>query len=415
MNRRIQDMKALEGLKIADFSWVFTGPLITKTLAEYGAQVIKIEGKVRGDGERRRHPYKDHVMGLNRALHFNQNNTTKYSIAINLANPNGVELAKKLVVWADVVVENFAAGAIDRMGLGYNELKKIKPDIIMLSASMQGQTGPHATHPGYGHQLSALTGFHQIVGWPDRAPQHFSAYTDFVSPHFGLAIILAALDYRRRTGLGQHFDMSQYESGLHFLASSILDYQVNGRVATRNGNRCDYAAPHGAYRCRDIYRSNVLVDRWCTISVFTDDEWHGFCRVLGNPSWTLDERFATLLGRKQNEDQLEKLVEAWTCSRYAEDVMSTMQAGGVPAGIVAVAEDQLDHDPQLKYRRVFPELAHTEVGTYRAPVPPFTLSKSEVQIWAAPLIGEHNEYVCKEILKMSDEEIADAIITGALE
>ena len=160
--------KLLEGIKVADFSWVFAGPLTTKTLADCGAQVIRIEGVTRPDVERIRHPYKDEVPGMNRALHFNQHNTGKLSIAVNLAIPKGKELAKKIVARSDVVVENFSGGAMKRMGLGYEELKKLKPDIIMLSACMQGQSGPHANHPGFGHHLTALSGFHHIVGWPDR-------------------------------------------------------------------------------------------------------------------------------------------------------------------------------------------------------------------------------------------------------
>jgi benzylsuccinate CoA-transferase BbsF subunit len=400
--------KPLGGIKVADFGWVFTVPLITKTMGDLGAEVIKIEGTTRGDGERRRHPYKDHEPGLNRATDFNYNNTSKLSVAVNLTHKKGIEVAKRLVAWADIVVENFAAGAMEKLGLGYEELRKIKPDIIMLSASMQGQTGPHARHPGYGHHLTALAGFHHLVGWPDRPSQHFGPYTDWVSPQFGLVALLSALDYRRRTGKGQYFDLSQYEVGEHFLAPLLLDYTLNGRIATRVGNRDAYAAPHGAYRCRGE-------DRWCAIGVFTDEEWKCFCRVIGNPQWTKEARFASLAERKRNEDELDRLVEAWTVNYPPEEVMNLMQAAGVPAGLVETEEDMMEHDPQFRHANFFRTLDHAEVGKYRSPRPPFVLSKAACEVRCAPLIGEHNAYVCKEILAMDDEEIAELVTEGVIE
>ena len=202
--------------------------------------------------------------------------------------------------------------------------------------------------------------------------------------------------------------MSQYENGVHFMAPLILDYVVNQRVANRMGNRYPYAAPHGAYRCRGE-------DRWCAIAVFTDEEWQSFCKVIGNPAWTNDPKFSTLLARKENEEELDRLVEEWTINHSAEEVMSMMQAAGVAAGTVQTAEDLLEHDPQLKHRHFFWELEHPEIGKYRARRPPFMLSKSPCELRRAPLLGEHNEYVLKEILGMSDEEIAELVIEGVIE
>ena len=206
--------KALEGIKVADFGWILVGPITGKLLADYGADVIKIEGRKRIDLLRTTRPFKDSTPGENRAGDFNQYNTSKRSLALNLAHPKGKEVAKRLVAWADIVSENFAGGAMERMGLGYEELKKVKTDIIMLSTCMQGQTGPHANHPGFGFHLAALSGFNSIVGWPDRFPAGVGPYTDFTAPRFNVLAILAALDYRNRTGKGQHLDMSQYESGV---------------------------------------------------------------------------------------------------------------------------------------------------------------------------------------------------------
>jgi len=400
--------KPLEGVKIADFSRYITGPLATKTLADYGAQVIRIEGRTRPDFTRTTPPFKDGVTGLNRSGCFNQYNTSKLSIALNLARPRGVEIAKQLVAWADVVVENFAGGAMERMGFGYEELKKIKPDIIMLSTCMQGQKGPHSTHAGYGYHLTALSGATNIAGWPDREPPWLGPYTDYIAPHFNAFVLLAALDYRRRTGKGLYFDMSQYENGIQFLAPLILDYVVNGRVADRMGNRNDRAAPHGAYRCRGE-------DRWCAIAVFTDDEWRSFCRVMGNPGWANNLKFSTLRDRKNNEDELDRLIEEWTVNYSPEEVMTLLQKAGVGAGVLQNGEDLLGKDPQLKHRKYFWELDHSEIGKHCAHGQAFTLSKTDYDIKGVPLLGEHNERVLKEILGMSDEEIAELVIEGILE
>jgi benzylsuccinate CoA-transferase BbsF subunit len=314
--------KLLEGVNVVDFTWHLTGPLTTKFLSDCGAEVIHVESRKRPDIQR-----VNDTKGS-----FNQFHTGKLGITLNLAVPAGLELAKKLIARADVVVENFSGGAMERMGLGYAVLKKIKPDIIMLSSCMQGQTGPHARLPGSGHKLTGLAGFSTITGWPDRLPGNILAYTDFIGPRFNVIAILAALEYRRRTGKGQYLDMSQYENSIHFMTPLILDYVVNKRTAERQGNQCSYAAPHNAYRCRGE-------DRWCVIAVFTDDEWQSLGRVLGNPAWTGDPKFATLLGRKQNEAELDRRLEEWTISRTAEEVMTSMQAAGVAAGVVETGED----------------------------------------------------------------------------
>jgi len=399
----------LEGVKVADFCWALAGPRSVKILSDHGAEVIKIEGrKKRLDNQRVTAPFKDNIVGVNRAAIFNPYNTGKLSVALNLAHPKGVEIAKRLVTWADVVTENFSGGSMKRMGLGYEELKKVKPDIIMLSSCVQGQTGPHASLQGFGIHLAALAGFRNITGWPDREPAGLEVYTDFIVSHFAVPTILAALLYRNRTGKGQYLDMSQYESALHLLTPLILDKEVNGRVATRMGNHLDNAAPHGTYRCYGE-------DRWCAIAVFTDQEWDSFCNVIGNPEWTKDQKFNTLLARNKYEEELDILVETWTVNQSAEEVMHLMQAAGVAAGVVETVEDIIEHDPQLKHRHFHWRLAHPEMGNYIASGPSFVLSKSPCELQRAPLLGEHNEYVLKDILGMSDDEIADLVIEGVVE
>ncbi|MFC1991756.1 CaiB/BaiF CoA transferase family protein [Chloroflexota bacterium] len=392
--------KLLEGIRVVDFTWHLTGPLSTKHFSDLGAEVIIVESR-RRPGWRRGEP---------RSPRGNdQYCTSKLSVTINTRDPRGIELAKQLVAHSDIVVENYAGGAIKRMGLGYEVLKEIKPDIIMLSTSMQGQTGPHFNHPGSGHKLTALTGFSNILGWPDRKPAWIGAYTDFIAPRYNILAIMAALDYRRRTGKGQYIDMSQYENGIQFMAPLVLDYAANRRVAGRMGNQSPSAAPHNAYRC-------IGEDRWCSIAVFTDEEWKNFCQVIGNPSLSEDPRFATLPARKENEEELDRLVNEWTIHHTAEVVMNMMQEAGVAAGVVETGEDVLDKDPQLKQRHFFRELEYPGIGKYRSQAGPhFLLSKYNYELKVAPLLGEHNEYIFKEILAMPNDEYDGLVEEGVID
>jgi len=402
----------LAGVKVADFTWAFVGPITTRMLASYGAQVIKIESGVnagRIDSQRFSGYFKDGIPGgVNRASDFNAINAGKLSLTLNLAHPKGVEIAKKMVAWADIAIENFAGGVIQKMGLGYDELKKVKPDIIMLSSCTMGQTGPEAWLGGVGPNLTARSGITHIVGWPDRGPAYLGPHTDYVSPPLNVLAIMAALDYRRRTGKGQYLDMAQYEGVLHFVAPLLLDYSVNARVANRMGNRLDYAAPHAAYRCRGE-------DRWCVIAVFTDQEWNSFCQVIGEPEWVHQAKFSTLLSRKANEADLDKLVEQWTINCSPEEIVSLMQASGVAAGILQTAEDLMENDPHLKARHYFWRLDHPEFGSYRTARTPSLLCKTPPEMRRAPLLGEHNQYVLRDILGLPDNEIADLITEGIIE
>ncbi len=389
----------LEGIKVVDFTWHLTGPLSTKALSDCGAEVIRVESRKRPDIQR---------VGAKTGS-FSQYNTGKLGVTLNLATPKGLELCKRLIARADIVVENFAGGAMERMGLGYEVLRKLKPDIIMCSSCMQGQTGPHAKHPGSGHKLTSLAGFSHITGWPDRDPGFIGAYTDFIGPRFNIIAIMAALEYRRRTGKGQYLDMSQFENAVHFISALSLDFQVNNRAVARMGNQCEYAAPHNAYRC-------VGEDRWCTIAVFTDQEWRSFCEVIGNPEWTKDEKFATLRGRKANDEELDRHVQDWTRSRSAEEVMNSMQGHGVPAGVVETGEDILDKDPQFKFRNTFVQLDHPDGGKYRTQAGPhFLMSKTKFDVRRAPRLGEHNEYVFKEILGLPASEYDALVKEGVID
>ncbi|MEE8398190.1 MAG: CoA transferase [Desulfobacterales bacterium] len=399
----------LEGIRVIDFTWAFVGPQTTKTLADCGAEVIKIESATRPGFWRTTGPFKDNEPGLDSSIPFAMFNTNKLSATLNLTYPKALEIVKKLIATADIVIDNFAGGTMDRMGLGYEVLKKTKPDIIMLSACMHGQTGPYATHPGFGNQLTALCGFSHISGWPDREPVDLGAYTDLVAPQFNVLAIGAALDYRRRTGKGQFLDMAEYESGLHFMGPILLDYIANQRVANRMGNLCPYAAPHNMYPCRGN-------EEWCAIVVSTDEQWKNLCDVMGNPSWTSDIRFTTLTARKENEEELDRLLGEWTINHSPDEVMSKLQAAGVPAGARRTGIDiQLNKEPQLVDRQYFSELDHEVIGTHKVRRPPYILSKVPFDMRPAPLIGEHSEYVFKDILGMSDEELEELVIEGVIE
>jgi benzylsuccinate CoA-transferase BbsF subunit len=402
-------MKALEDVKIADFTWVAAGPLTTTCLAQFGATVVRIESISRPDGQRTFPPNKDGIPGVNRSFEFSADNLNKYGMTINMKHPEGMKTAKELIAWADIVAENFRPGQMEKWKLGYEDLKEINSSIIMFRSSAQGQSGPYAKMGMTGIQLQSWTGFTSLTGWPDRDPSPpWGAYTDLTVPGLGVAVICAALDYRKRTGKGQCIDLAQFEASLHFLAPSVLDYTANGRVATRMGNTCPYAAPHGLYRCKGD-------DRWCTIAVFDDKEWKAFCGAIGNPEWTADTKFATVMGRKEHEAELNRLVEAWTIHYSPEEVMICLQDAGVSAGIVENAQDMLE-DPQLKERGIFQRLNHDELGFALHRGPAFQLSKTPWELtMPGPCLGQHTEYVCREFLGMSDEEFVERLSSGAFD
>jgi len=403
-------MRPFEGVNVLDFTWVGVGPLTVNYLNYYGPTTIKVESSQRPDPHRFTSPFKGGVIGPETSYYFNHAHPTKcLDITLNMNHPKAREIAKRLVAWADIVAESFTPGTMEKWGLDYENLKEIKPDIIMLRTCMQGQTGPSAKQPGLGLVLVALSGYVEIMGWPDRPPCGFSsAFTDFIAPLFNAVSVMAALDYRRRTGKGMCLDISQHEAVLHCIGPLILDSVVNRREPTRSGNRLPNAAPHGMYRCKGE-------DRWCAIAVFTDEEWKSFCRVVGTPAWTKDPKFQTLLGRKQNEDELDGFVEEWTRERSPEEVMPSMQAAGVGAGVAENVKD-MNEDPQLKHYRLFQALEHPYFGNEPYYFPPgFTLSKAPYERARPPLLGEYNEYVYTKLLGIPDEEFVQLMKEGVFD
>lgn len=398
-----------EGIKIVDFGWAIAGPLTLKYLADYGATVICIESFQRPDLLRTATPYKDEISGVDRAGYFAYFAANKYSISLNLNTPNGLDIAKKLISWADIVADSHRPGVMERWKLGYDDVVKIKPDVIMVRNSNQGLTGSAATHPGLGNHTNGLMGIANFVGWPDQEPISLMvAYSDYMVPHFAAAALIGALDYRRKTGKGQLLDISQFEVGLQVLTPTLINYFVNGVEEKQKGNSSDYAAPHSTFRCKGD-------DRWCAISVFNDTEWRAFCHAIGKPEWLKKSEFSSLESRKQNEEKLNSLIEQWTIQHDAEEVVKLLQKAGVGAGIVQNAED-LYNDIQLKERECFWVADHKELGRFSHLGQPSRLSKTPAKLYrAAPCLGEHTEYICREILGMPQEEYDKYLVEGVFE
>jgi benzylsuccinate CoA-transferase BbsF subunit len=396
-------------LKVLDFSTSLVGPGTTRLFADYGATVVKVESVTHLDVLRTNRPYSGGITGINRSGYFASYNAGKYSISLNMNKPEALKIARKLVIWADILIESYRPGIMEKWGLDYENVKKIRPDIIMLSTTMLGQNGPNRNFRGYGHHGAALAGWGATIGWPSRDPiLPFGAYTDYVSLRYVVIAILGALEYRRRTGKGQYIDNSQVECSIGFEAPLILDYSANGRLIQPQGNRDPYAAPHGAFRCRGD-------DNWVAIAVGTQEEWSGFCKVIGEPAWTKESRFATIAERKKNEDELERLVEIWTIQKDAEEIAGLMQAGGVPAAAVASSAD-MHGDPQLRHRTHFTEYEHPEMGPFAYENFGFRLSKTPGAPRSAdPCLGQHNHYVCNHLLGISDEEFVKLTEEGVFE
>jgi benzylsuccinate CoA-transferase BbsF subunit len=377
----------LQGIRILDFTWVLAGPYATRILADFGAEVIKV------------HPLLPEAEDKFSRGYYNTWNRNKRGITLNLGKPQGIALAKRLVGISDAVVENFTPRVMANWGLDYGSLRQIKPDLIMLSMSTMGGSGPWRDYAGFGPTIQAFSGITYLASFPGKPPLGLgTSYADHIAGLLACFALLGALEYRRRTGEGQYIDVSQVEAMASLLGGAILEYMVDGEVAPV-GNGSTEAAPHGVYRCQGD-------DRWCAIAVFTDEEWQGFKRALGNPPWAEDRKFATLTSRLKNSEELNRLVEGWTKKHTAEEVMVLLQRQGVAAGVVQNASD-LANDPQLNERGFFVELDHPELGKTISDAVPVRLSDTPARYTrAAPVLGQDNDYVYEELLGLSDDEVA---------
>lgn len=397
----------LDGIRVVDFTWVWAGPIMSRHLADYGAEVITIENPEYIDLARQL-IYKDGEYDPDMAVAYTNFNAGKKSVSLNMAEPEAINIVKRLIAMSDVMVESMTPKAMRNWGLTYEDVRQVKPDIIMLSSCMQGQTGPYHMSPGNGAILPALSGISEVTGWPDRGPTgQGGPYTDFLAGAMGAAAVMTALVHRERTGEGQYIDMSQNECSMSFLTTAFLDYSANGRIATRKGNRRPGFAPHGVYRCQGE-------EAWCTISVQSAAEWAALCQVMGEPEWTRDVSFATRGSRETHADALDAHLEAWTSQLPAQEVMERLQHARVPAAVVHNAE-ALDLDAQLAHREHYARLQHPRIGENVIDQYGFRLSHTAGGAQEpAPLLGQHNDYVLGELLGLASEEIARLAEVGVV-
>lgn len=419
----------LEGVRVVAIPVVFAGPFATMLLADLGAEVILVESVhhfppvTRGylprppqalvpttgatfGGTGGIQTYVDHWAGdrpWNRFVMFHALGRNKSSCCIDLTKPQGVEVFKRLIKVSDVFLESNAAATMEKLGLTYDVLRDVKPDIIYLSMPGLGCSGPHKYYTGFGAQLQALAGHTWLTRYPDldyTTTQSLLFHCDASSGATAAFAVLCALHYRNRTKKGQFIDLAQLETVIPHLGEAIMDYTMNGRVQEPMGNRHPSMAPHGVYRCRGE-------DRWVAISVSSDEEWQGLCRALGNPQWASEERFSTSKGRLENQDELDKCIEEWTCCHDNYEVMYILQKEGVAAGPVIDQRDAY-HDAQLQCRGFFEVVSHREAGTHLYPGMLYKMGKTPLSIRKPPpCLGEHNDYVFKDVIGMSDDEIAE--------
>jgi crotonobetainyl-CoA:carnitine CoA-transferase CaiB-like acyl-CoA transferase len=389
--------RILAGVRVLDFTWVVAGPIATRVLADHGAEVIKIERRDSLD------------LGSRRGGLTGNINRGKRSVVVNMSEPRGVELVRALVRESDIVIDNFSARVMRNWGLDYAALKRIKPDVIAVSVSGFGHSGPHRDHVSYGPTIQALAGYTHAMRHPGGEPTGWGfSYSDMAAGSTAALAALIALWHKRRSGAGQFVDVSQFEAAVALIGPSLLDVLVNGTVPEPTGNRSPErpAAPHGVYRCRDLPEDAPAADRWCAICVFTEEEWSRFVEVLGRPAWTNEERFATLDARLANQDVLDALVGQWTRERTAEQVMDSLQAVGVAAGLAANARDLCARDAHLCQRGYWAAVETPEGDRVTLDGVSPRLSRNPGCIVApGPLLGEHTTLVLREVLRMDDTAI----------
>ncbi|HYA34870.1 MAG TPA: CoA transferase [Candidatus Binataceae bacterium] len=409
----------LEGIRVTDFTWVWAGPYCTLQLAHLGAEVIRIETTTRPCVTRMLPPWPDGVFqGLNRSGYFNQYNQGKKSLTLNFKHPEAKEAARRLIAKSDIVINNFAAGVLERMGFGYEECKKLRPDVIMATLSGYGDSGPYRDYIAYGPAQVPLSGLSSLTRYKDWPPMH--AGFSYADPNAGVHAafaLLTALYHRSRTGQGQYIEMSQWECAMDVLAEGLLEYTMNGVEPVADGNRDPQMAPHGNFKCLDWPEPvmGVVIDRWVSIACADDAEWGRLVDAMGQPALVNDPRFATLAARKANEDELEKIIQDWTLPQKVEDVVARLQAANVASAPVADSHS-LSEDPNLLARNYFVRKQHAEIGVYPHCGIPWRLSATPTEVRAtAPCIGQHTDEVMTGILGYSADEVKKLREKGALD
>lgn len=383
----------LQGIRVVEFTTGIVGPNLGRLLAEFGAEAIKIETSKRPDFSRG--PMPDRI---NQGISFSDNSRSKIGLRLDVSRPEGQAIAMGLIKISDIVVENFSAGVMQRLGLDYPRVAAVNPSIIMISLQGLGATEKHSVT--FGQNIPPIIGLTYL--WNHRGASKPVGselfYPDYYAGIHGACAVLAALDFRRRTGQGQYIDAAQAEAAAALLGPYYLDSAVNSRDTEPIGNAVSYAAPHGCYRCAGD-------DSWCVIAVYSEEEWRNFCAVLGEPSWTKNPNFLTSLSRVRHRKELDRLVEEWTTRHDAYEVMERLQGAGVAAGVVQDAA-QLTNDPHLEVRGFIAQTNHPELGRLLHGGLPLRLSATPGCVRShAPLLGEHNHYVLSKLLGLDNEEI----------
>ena len=389
----------LSGVRVVDLTRVLAGPYATRILADFGAEVIKVQSNKTATGAE-----------ANTSAYFSAWNRNKKSITLDLSNPEARGLFLKLTAISDVVIENFSPRVMANWGLQYQSLTAVNPELIMVSMSAMGQTGPWKDSVAFGPTIQALSGLTYLTSFNKDAPLGPGyAYGDIVAGLYAVIAILAALEHRGREGNGQYIDLSEYEALSGLMGPALMDSVLNQREVVPQGNGSHYlpAAPHGCYRCSGR-------DNWCAIAVFTDDEWQALKRVMGNPEWAEQERFSERSSRQRHAIELDALLEQWTVKHGPKALMRNLQEAGVPAGVVQSAED-LAQDPHLNARGYFVRFEHTGRGLTMADAFPATFTGTKTPRWkAAPLLGKDNHYVFIELLGLEEGELSSYLQRGII-
>lgn len=399
----------LSGVRIVDFCWIGAGSYMTKLLADLGADVLKIESSKSLDSLRLAAPYKDGIRGVNRSGYFADRNSSKRSVTVNMKEPRGVALVHRLIADADIVANNFRPGTMEKLGVGYDAVRAINPAIIYIALSMNGDEGPDRTMLGYGITIAAITSFMGLSGYADRTPTGTGTnYPDHVpNPCHGAFALMAALRHKWKTGEGQRIDMAQTEPMLSLMPTPVMDFQSNGRVTTRNGNRQEGYAPRGVYPTSGV-------DRWIAISINGDAQWQALVDILGHEGLDRDA-WRDLAGRAADTQKVDGAIAARTRDHDGYELMARLQTCGVPSGVVQNAADLVDRDPQLRHRDHWRYLPHAEMGLSLYNDAPFHFASGPMgPRFAAPLLGEHTREVLMTQLGMSESEIDRLVNDGIL-
>ncbi len=399
--------RPLDGLKVLDLFWALAGPGATRTLADFGATVVRIESETRPELLRAANPFRGEDGDFEGSLQYHSSNAGKMHLQLNLAVPESRQVLMDMVAWADVVTESFTPRAVRKMDLTYETLRKVNPGVIMVSSCLMGDSGPLCDYPGFGTAGASFAGFYPIVGWPDRLPSGpYTAYTDYVSPRTTLAAILAALDHRDRTGEGQHIDFSQMEAAIHLISPLMIDDALHDRPAGRVGNADRVMAPHAV-----VPTGQAGDDRWIAVACETDEQWRSLAALLGRD----DLASLSQTERHERADELESLLLEWTAGQDGEALQTQLQSAGVPAHQVQNSAECVA-DPQLLHRDHFRSVPHPSYGDSFVEAPPFNLSRTPGgPRWAGPTMGQHTFDVLTDFLGYDSDKIAEIAAAGCLE